>query len=213
MPKRITTPEECLHYVESVDLCTWRHQPKLAGIPSLEMETEWRGSELTLNTWFWKDDLHIERRLYFGMLIVTEIPVFVSRAFLPFLIAAQGDIDARTLYEKGLLAPNALGVYEHVERVGPTATKALPWPPGSRMLYLAHLQQKFLLTKYDLTGRTRGTYGYRWCLCENAFPESFLAAARLIVSDAREQVISRLREHGADLSSERVAHIFRWQPQ
>lgn len=208
----VTTPEECVRYVESVGLCTWRHQPKLAWLPSLEMATAWSGGEVTHQTWFWKDDLHIERRLYFGMLIAPDIPVFVSLAFLPALIAAQGDIDAHTLHEKGLLASNALRVYEHIERVGPTATGALPWPPGSRMLYLAHLQQKFLLTKYDLTGRTRGTYGYRWCLCEDAFPDSFTAAARLKVSEARTQVLACLKQYAPDVTTEQATRLFRWQP-
>ena len=207
----VTTPEECVDFVESVGLCTWRHQEKLGGIPSLEMETPWRHSELTNETWFWKDDLHIERKIYFGMLLAPDIPVFVSLEFLPTLIAAQGDIDARTLYEKGLLASNALQVYEHIVRSGPTATNALPFPSGSRMLYMATLQQKFLLTKYDLTGRTRGTYGYRWCLCETAFPDSFTAAGRLDVAASREKVVSHLHRHGADLTPERAARLFRWQ--
>lgn len=177
------------------------------------MATEWRGWDLTINTWFWKDDLHIERHLYFGMLLAPEIPVFVSRAFLPVLIAAQGDIDPHTLYEKGLLPANALSIYEHVARVGLTATSALPVPVNSRTAALAHLQQKFLLTKYNLTGRTRAAYGYRWCLCEDAFPESFAEASRLSVAEAREQALSRLNGHGAELTSERVARLFRWQPQ
>ncbi len=208
----VTTPEECLRFVESVGLCTWRHQPKLAGVPSLEAATAWRGMELTLKTWFWKDDLHTERRLYFGMLGTPDLPVFVSRALLPSLIAAQGDIDARTLHEKGLLSSNALHVYEHIARAGPTATQALPWPSGSRMLYLAHLQQKFLLTKHDLTGRTRGTYGYRWCLCEDAFPDSFAEASGINVGTARAQVLACLNRYAPEITLERAARLFRWQP-
>ncbi len=208
----ITTPEECLGYVESVGICTWRHQPKLTGFPSLEMATAWRGNDLTYQSWFWKDDLHIERRLFYGMLISSGIPVFASLSLLPALIAAQGDIDARTLHEKGLLASNALHVYKHIERSGPTATNALPWPPGSHMHYLAHLQQRFLLTKHDLTGRTRGTYGYRWCRCEDAFPESFTEASRLSVPEARDQVLSCLKSQGAEITQERAAQLFRWQP-
>ncbi|HLK58583.1 MAG TPA: hypothetical protein VKU00_18580 [Chthonomonadaceae bacterium] len=208
----VKTPEDCLRYVEEVGFCTWRYRPQTFGIPSLEMATPWRGGEVTNQTWFWKDDLHIERKLYFGMLLAPDVPVFVSLAFLPALIAAQGDIDARTLHEKGLLASNALRVYEHIERVGPTATAALPWPPGSRMLYLATLQQKFLLTKFDLTGRTRGNYGYRWCLCEDAFPDSFEAAARIEVPRAREQVVAHLNRQGAKLTPPQVARLFRWQP-
>lgn len=209
----ITTPEECLRYVENVGICTWRSQPKLSWMPSLEEATTWKGMELTKQTWFWKDDLHIGHQLYFGMLIAPDIPVFVSLQMLPVLIAAQGDIDARTLHEKGLLPANALRVYEHVERHGPTASQALPWPSGSRMLYLATLQQKFLLAKSDLTGRTRGTYGYKWDLAENVFPDSFTQAARLSVASAREQILTHLNKNDADITLERAAKLFRWQPQ
>ncbi len=208
----VSTPEECLRYVESVGICTWRTQPKLAWMPSLESVATWKGRDLTYQTWFWKDDLHIERRLYFGMLVAPDIPVFVSLTLLPALIAAQGDNDARTLHEKGLLASNALRVYEHIERHGPTATQALPWPSGSRMLYLATLQQRFLLTKCDLTGRTRGTYGYLWNLCENVFPDSFALASRLSVSTARTQILAHLNLHGEGVTMERASKLFRWQP-
>ena len=109
------------------------------------------------------------------------------------------------------MASNALKVNEYVEQHGPTATSALPWPKGSRMLYLAALQQKFLLTKFDLTCRTRGKYGYRWCLAEEAFPESFKLAARIRVDAARDQIISHLRRSVPDLAIERTARLFRWK--
>jgi hypothetical protein len=209
---KVTTPEACLAFVNEMEFCTWREQPKLPDFPSLEMQTPWRRMELTHETWFWKDDLHVERQLFYGPLIAPDIPVFVSLSLLPALIAAQGDIDARTLHEKGLVASNGLRVYEHVALMGPTATGLLPWPRGSRMLYLAQLQQKFLLTKHDITGRTRATYGYRWCLTEDAFPESFATASRIAVADAREEVVARLRRHGSTITAERAARLFRWQP-
>ena len=217
-PQQIATSEQCLNYVERVGLCTWRQQPKLVGVPSLEEATPWRGFEMTMQTWFWKDDLHIERRLYFGMLIAPSIPVFVSLSLLPALIAAQGDIDPRVLHEKGLLASSALHILEHVERSGPTATGALPCASGSRTLSLAALQQRFLLTKYDLTGRTRSKYGYRWCVCEDAFPGSFEEASRLSVAAARERVVAHLNQGTAkmqgtaEFTQERAARLFRWQP-
>ncbi len=199
-------------YVESVGICTWRHQAKYAWLPSLENVTPWSGAEVTNQTWFWKDDLHIERKLFFGMLLAPDIPVFVSLAFLPYLIAAQGDIDAETLYEKGLIASNARHIYQHILQNGRTPTAAIPMQKGSRMLYLASLQQKFLLTKYDLTGRNRGTYGYRWCLCEEAFPESFEAAGRIGVADARNYVVAHFRGFGGEITPETAARMFRWQP-
>lgn len=208
----VSTQEDCLAFVNDVGLCTWRHYPKIPCLPSLELATGWRGAEVTGQTWFWKDDLHIERRLYFGMLIAPDIPAFASLSFLPYLMAAQGDIDPRSLHEKGLLPSNSLKVYEYIERSGPTATSAIPFAAGSRMLYLAHLQQKFLLTKHDLTGRTRGKYGYRWCLCEEAFADSFAAAARIDVAGARRQVAETLSRHCSEMTTERAGQLFRWQP-
>lgn len=210
-PITVTTPDECVQYVESVGICTWRHQPKYEWLPSLEGVTPWSGSEVTNQTWFWKDDLHIERKLFFGMLIAPDVPVFVSLPFLPYLIAAQGDIDADTLYEKGLIASNAHHIYQHILRNGHTPTAAIPMQKGSRMLYFASLQQRFLLTKYDLTGRGRGTYGYRWCLCEDAFPKMFEAAERIGVAAAREIVVTHLQKYSEQATPEKIARMFRWQ--
>ncbi len=206
----ISTPEQCVEFVNQVQICTWRQNARFKWMPSLEMATPWRGMQLTYETWFWKDDLHISRSLYFGMLIAPDTPVFVSRRLLPALIAAQGDIDAENLHETGLLASNAIRVYRHIEQHGPTATAALPWQQGSRMLYLATLQQKFLLTKYDLTGRTRGKYGYRWCLCEDAFAESFEQAQRLRVLEAREQVTRVFANYNPEITVDIVRKMLRW---
>lgn len=191
----VTTPDACLAFVERVGLCAWSRAPRFpALLASLGDATPWAGDTGALmnHTWFWKDDLHIARRLFYGQILNGGKPAFVSLGLLPFLIAAQGDIDARDLHEKGRLASNALSVYEHVERHGPTATNRLPWPPGSRHLYLAQLQQRFLLTKHTLTGRTRGTYGYVWGLCDLLFPDAFAHAARLVVADARARVAAHL---------------------
>ncbi len=209
---QVTTPEEFVQYLHQMQICTWRHQPRLPWFPSLEAVTLWNGMDVTMNTWFWKDDLHIERKIFYGKLLAPDTPVFVSLDLLPYMIAAQGDIDAHNLHEKGQLAVNAIRVYEHIQRNGPTPTQALPWLPGSRMLYLATLEQKFLLTKYDITGRTRGTYGYRWCLCEEAFPDSFAKAEQIPVTQARDHVIDLLQKHAPNVTPEATAKLFRWQP-
>lgn len=207
----VQTPEACVAFVNRVKLCVWREQARFPFLPSLEAVTPWRGFDLTMQTWFWKDDLHNTRQLYFGMLLKGDVPLFASLEMLPFLIAAQGDNDARMLYEQGQLSHAALRVYEHVERNGPTATNALPWPARtSRMANLAVLQRHFLLTKHDLTGRTRGTYGYRWDVCENAFPEAFRAAAAITVEAAREKIVAHLQTSEATVTPGEVAHALRW---
>ncbi len=79
------------------------------------------------------------------------------------------------------------------------------------MHYLATLQQKFLLTKYDLTGRMRGSYGYRWCKCEDAYTASFEVAGRLNVLESRERIVAHLAAHGAAITLDRAERLFRWQ--
>jgi hypothetical protein len=206
----VATPDACVEYVNRVGLCAWRRMDRYPNLPSLAEVTPWNEQEVILQTWFWKDDLHIERRLFYGMILGSGVPTFASLDFLPYLIAAQGDNDARTLYEQGRLAENALRVYEHVQRNGPTATNALPWPRGSRHLYLAVLQQKFLFTKHGITGRTRGTYGYLWGLCEDYFPEAFEKAARIAVPDAREYIRAHLAAQGEEVTPKAAAKLFRW---
>ena len=204
----VTTPAACVAFVERVGLCAWnRAASRFPDLAALGDATPWAGDTGALmnHTWFWKDDLHIEKRLFYGQILKNGKPAFASLDLLPFLIASHGDNDPRDLHEKGRLAHNALTVYEHVERNGPTATNRLPWPPGSRHLYLAQLQQRFLLTKHALTGRTRGTYGYVWGLCDAFFPDAFVHAARLDVADARAQVAARL-----SLDAMQAASLLGW---
>ena len=208
--KTVTTPEECIAYVNQVGICSWRRMANLPSFPSLEEATPWSGMEMTLKTWFWKDDLHIEKRLYYGKLLGAESPAFVSREWLPVFIAAQGDNDPRTLYEKGQLSQMAFGLYEHIERNGPTPASHLPWRPGSRQMHLAALERRFIITKHALTGRTRGTYGYLWGRADDFFPDAFAAASRLPVPAARAEIRERLAAQGVPLSPSEAAKLFRW---
>ena len=199
----ISTPDECVEFVNSVGLCAWSAGTPL---PSVAEQTPW-GDQAMLHTWFWKDDLHIERRLYYGLLWGASKPVFVSLKLLPDLIAAQGDCDPRDLYEKNRLTRLALSLYEHIEHHGPTAKKNLPYPPRtSQTPPLAQLQQHFLITKVGLTGRSRGTYGYLYGLCQDFFPDAFLAASSIAVVEAR----AALTAH-TGLPEATLKKALRWQ--
>jgi len=203
----VSTPEACIAYVNEVGLCAWRNGTPL---PSLEAVSPWAESgDIMMQTWFWKDDLHIEKQLHYGPLWGAGVPVFASLALLPALIAAQGDCDPRDLYEKGHLSRVALTLYEHVERHGPTAKNRLPYPTKtSQTPPLVQLQQRFLLTKVGLTGRTRGTYGYLWGRSDTFYPDAFAAAARLSVTAARHTVVERL-----GLPEALVAKALRWRAE
>ena len=210
MSDLITTPQECIAYVDRVGICSWRKMAKTPSFPSLEEATPWDGNMLTLQTWFWKDDLHIEKRLYYGKLLDSETPTFVSMAWLPVFIAAQGDNDPYTLYEKGRLSQMAFEIYEHIERNGPTPASRMPWRRGSHQMHLIALERCFLVTKHGLTGRTRGTYGYLWGKADTFFPEAFDTAAKINVADARERIRLHLAAYGVTLSAAETAKKFRW---
>jgi hypothetical protein len=167
--------------------------------------TPW-GDQTILETWFWKDDLHIEKQLFYGLLWGAGRPVFVSLELLPALIAAQGDIDPLDLYERGRLSHTARTLYQHIEQFGPTPKNKLPYPPNtSQTPPLVQLQQQFLLTKVGLTGRTRGTYGYLWGRCDAFLPEAFEAAGKLGVAKARESIAAKL-----NLPIKTLAKGLRW---
>ncbi len=209
----VTTSEECVAYVNRVGICSWQQLERLPEFPSLEAVTPWARKEIHLHTWFWKDDLHIERRLYYGKLLGTESPAFVSLALLPTLIAAQGDNDPHTLFEQGRLSQMALDIYRHIDRSGPTPSNQLPWRPGSRQMHLVALERRFILTKHGLTGRTRGMYGYIWGKCEDHFPEAFTTASRLSVRNARQRVQEHLMAQGVELTLAHTAKLFRWSEE
>jgi hypothetical protein len=218
--KQITTQEECIEYVHQAGFCLWTRRQGWESWPSLEKEMS--GDPLTeesssgpfmMATWFWKDDLHIEKKLYYGQILGAGVATLVSLEMLPRLIAAQGDNDARTLYEQNRLPYSSLQVYEHIERNGVTPSNQLPVSHKDRSKALVPLQHRFLLTKHDLTGRTRGTYGYKWGLCEEHFPDAFGMAAKLPVAKARETVLTHLQEkHGVVLNEKQAARIFHWNP-
>ena len=211
-PFAVTTPDECVAFVNQVGLCAWRRWDRLPSLPAVADATPWAGDDhaLMMATWFWKDDLHIERRLFYGQLLGNGVPAWVSLDFLPYLIAAQGDNDPRTLYENNQLSAESLALYEHIARNGPTASNALPGTTATRTRHLVPLQQRFLLAKHSLTGRTRGNYGYVWGLCDACFPNAFTQAARLSVPDARAHIMAHLRQHDPALSDKQIARLLRW---
>jgi hypothetical protein len=217
---RVTTPDQCVGFVNQAGFCLWTRRRGWESWPSLESATPWAqssddgdafGSAFMMETWFWKDDLHIEKRLYYGQILGAGVATLVSLEMLPYLIAAQGDIDPRTLYEKNRLPHLSLQVYEHIEKNGVTASNKLPVSYKDRSKSLVPLQQRFLLTKHSLTGRTRGNYGYRWGLCEEHFPDAFREAAKLPVTRAREVIRTHLMEkHNILLTDAQAVRIFHW---
>lgn len=144
--------------------------------------------------WFWKDDLHAEKRIYYTRVFGGQ-PGYLSYSILPALIAANGAVVDELLYE-GLLTVEAQQLYAIIEEYGPVPIKELkrmltPDAKRAATKNLHDLERRFIITKTGITGRTMGTYGYIWDLLERWAPELLTAAD----SVGRECGMIRIREH------------------
>jgi len=218
-PSPVHNEDEFVAFLEAVGICLWTPHPAL-DFPNLADKMELAKPDDIWGTWFWKDDLHEARRLYYGKLLGGR-PTFVAMDMLPSVIAARGDIDPRTLHERGALTAEALRVYEALERHGELSTGDLRRAAGldgagARTAYdraVTFLGALFQICKTGITGRTRGTYGYRWGLVERWIPETLARAARIRPHDAARTVAERLRGLGVEMTPERWRRLFGWDAE
>jgi uncharacterized protein YcaQ len=173
-------------------------------------------------TWFWKDDLHLERRVHYGK-IIKGAPSFIAPDYLPDFVAAlagrghQHERDVAYLYQEGRLSNLARLIHEslslqpaqpsRVLRRGKGAGSGTAWERA-----LVELQRRFLICKVDLTGRTRGTYSYVWDLAERFWPDAFAEARGTAPMAARARIRARLREFGLTPSPALEDRLFLWKP-
>lgn len=179
-----------------------------------------RPEDVMGDTWFWKDDLHIARRLFYGKWLGGNA-AFVSMRMLPALIAARGDVDPYTLHERGRLPETTLRVYEAIERDRQLSTSDLRQAAGlaataDRRLFdqaTVQLSSLFLICKTGLRGRTRGTYAYIWGLVEDFLPEVLREAAAIRPEDGAATVAARLQAGGVQMTPVRWRHLFGWDAE
>jgi hypothetical protein len=174
-------------------------------------------------TWFWKDDLHLARRLYYGKIIAGQ-PSFLAPDYLADFIAAlagrglEGERDVYRLYFDGQLSAEAKAIYEYLLDHGAQPTRELR--RGARLgetskklateRALVELQRRFLVCKVDLTGRTRGTYSYVWDLAERFWPQAFADARQTSPAAARSQIRGQLQSFGLAPTPQMERHLFLW---
>ncbi len=190
---KVRAPDDMVCFVDAVGCCTKEPLPAYPEFPS-QYAVLGELDPAAPDLWFWKDDLHTEKRIYYTRVFGGQ-PGFVSYALLPALMATNGAV-ADELIFNGTLSTEAQEIYHAVEAHGPIPTKNLkacltPDAKHRADRVLIDLERKFLVTKTDITGRTRGTYSYVWNLVERFAPEVLVAADRL----GRKQASDMLREH------------------
>ncbi|NLI01122.1 MAG: winged helix DNA-binding domain-containing protein [Chthonomonadales bacterium] len=218
-PGPIRCEDEFVAWLDRVGLCMWRPIPRLA-FPNLADMMDLAKPDDIWDTWFWKDDLHEAKRLFYGKLLGGS-PTFVSMELLPPLIAARGDVDPYTFHEQGRLTADAIRIYDALVRCRQLTTTELRVEAGlmakaSKAAFdsaVTALGALFQICKVGITGRTRGTYGYRWGLVEDWAPEALAKAARLRPEDGARQVASRLRAMGVVLEARDWKRLFGWDDE
>jgi hypothetical protein len=189
----VRTPDELVAFVDAQGCCTIDALP---GYPSFPAQSAVIGDvdPAVPHPWFWKDDLHVERRLYYTRVFGNR-PGYVSNELLPVLVATNGAV-ADELIMRGALTVRAQMIYGIIEQHGPIPTKDLKrlLTPDDRRTAdtaLHDLDRRFIITKTGITGRTLGTYSYVWDLVERWMPDVLAAADRL----GRQTAMEVMREH------------------
>ncbi|MEN6415855.1 MAG: hypothetical protein ABFD49_04910 [Armatimonadota bacterium] len=211
--EKLHTSDDLVRFVNAVGCCTIKELPGYPAFPNQDAVIG-KIAPNTPDPWFWKDDLHIERRLYYTRVFGGQ-PGYVSYSLLPAMIATNGAV-ADELFFNGELSPEAQQIYQAIEAHGPIPTKDLkrlltPDAKRSASRVLIDLDRRFLITKTDITGRTRGTYSYIWDIVERWVPETLVEADRL----GRKQAEVILRKHmaafGVPLDSLFYTKVLRWE--
>lgn len=220
----IESQDDAAAMIEALGFCTWGPVPGL-DFPNLAEAMNETASSVLEHTWYWKDDLHIARRIYYGKIIRAQ-PSFISPDYLPDFIAAlagrgqEGERDVNHLYFAGRLSREAKVIYDylldHPEQ--PTRDLRRGTSLGSVSVKTAteraliELQRRFLICKVGLTGRTRGTYSYIWDTTERFWPEVFSEARRTAPQAARSRIRGQLHSFGIEPGAALENKLFLWLP-
>jgi Winged helix DNA-binding domain len=223
IPRPIEGPDDAVAMIEQLGFCTWGPIPRL-NFPNLADAMGETSLSVLDHTWYWKDDLHFERRLYYGKIIGGQ-PSFLAPDFLPIFIAAlagpgqEGERDHLQLFFDGRLSREGKTIYEYLDEHAAQPTRALR--RGAHLneknmktateRALMELQRRLLVCKVDLTGRTRGTYSYVWDLAERFWPEAFEAAAQTTPEVARERIRKQLHAFGIEPNAALEQRLFLWR--
>ena len=193
----VQTQDDLVRFVDDVGFCTINQLDAYPDFPSQEVAMG--RHDVLGHTWFWKDDLHAQKRIYYCRVFGGK-PGFISFGLLPAFIATNGEtVDELTTY--GVMPVTTENIYRIIEQRGPIPIRELksllgPDARKASASVLIDLERKFIITKTGISGRERATYGYIWDLAERWIPDAFEAADALGVKSAREVIRTRLAELG-----------------
>ncbi len=209
---RVLSPEDAVAFINAVGFCTIDYQD-LENFPFLAAAFPGERDSVLGETWFWKDDLHNEKKAYYTRLFASK-PGFISMELLPAFIATNGEA-ADEIIMMGRMPAATKEIYSIIEREGPISTKDLKKIAGKDTAkksanILIELERKFIITKVGLTGRVRENYGYIWDLAERWLPDAFEKADELGVKKARELIIERLKKNGIKPTTDFLMKAFGW---
>lgn len=190
---KVRTPDDLVRFVDTVGCCARTPLAAYADFPN-QADVMGPVPAGVSDPWFWKDDLHAEKRLYYTRVFGGQ-PGYISNAVLPVFVATNGAVFDELVFE-GLVTPEMEQIYRLIEASGPIPIrdlKKLLTPDANRAAnrILIELDRVFLITKTGITGRTRGTYGFIWDLTERWMPDVLQSADRL----GRKQAAATLRDH------------------
>lgn len=209
---KVCTPEDLVRFVDAVGCCSRNALPAYPDFPNQDAVMGPVPRE-TADPWFWKDDLHAEKRLYYTRIFGGR-PGYISNALLPAFVATNGAVYDELVFE-GLLTPEAQQIYNLIEAAGPIPIRELkesltPDARRSATRILNELDRVFLITKTGISGRTRSTYGFIWDLVERWMPEVLTAADKLGRKQAFSMIKTRLSAADLPPDSDFYSRIFDW---
>ncbi len=171
--------------------------------------------------WGWKDDLPLEKRLYYGTLLVRK-PTFVSMRMLPVFYATFGRAGEADEHlddvRVGRISDVARRVIEYLAQRGETQTKRMRAELGiasreGKTVYdkaIDDLQRLMYATRVRAVGEDRESYNYTYDLFVRRYPEVVKAAEGISSTEAATRLLARAIELAGAITSRQAQKLFDW---
>ena len=207
----VRSEDDLVRFVQTLGCCTINTLQRWPAFPSQEVAMG--RADVLGATWFWKDDLHTQQRIFYTRLFAGR-PGFISFELLPYFIATNGEV-ADELIHCGKLPVVTREILHIIDERGPISTRQLkkllgPEAQRAAAAALIDLERRFIITKTDIAGRDLSSYSYIWDLAERWVPEAFRMADRVKRKAATATILERLQLLGVEASPAFLTRVLRW---